>query len=1053
MKVAEICIRRPVLSIVINLLIVLLGLVSFDRLTVREYPNIDVPVVTVETNYLGASAKIIETQVTKPLEDSLSGIEGIDFIKSISRSERSQITVQFRLSREADAAASDVRDRVARARDLLPDEVDEPIVAKVEADAQPIIWMALSSKTSSQLDVSEVADIVVQDRLQVLPGVASVLLFAERRYSMRVSVDREKLAGFNLTTQDIEAALRAQNVEIPAGRIESLNREFTVLSQTDLNTPDQFRQVILKEAEGGHLVRLGEVADINYGPLDDRSMVRFNGNPSIALGVIKQSVANPLEISKAIREALPAIQKDLPNDMKLAIAYDSSVFIDESINSVFHTIIEATVLVVLTIFFFLRTMRATLIPLVTIPVSLIGALALMYMMGFSINTLTLLALVIAIGLVVDDAIVVLENIYRHMEEGMDAIHASVKGMREIGFAVVAMTLTLATVFVPVALTPGRTGQLFIEFALTLAGAVLISGITAITLSPMMCSRILKADHTNEPQWSKKIEGWIRRLEAAYNRTLKRTIINRPLIVGVALATFIATGVLFSMLQSELSPAEDRGVIFGIGIAPEGSTIQYADQYARQMEAIFDKIPEKKWRFIAVGFPFVTQTFTVTGLKEWSDRDRSSFDIIKEISGQLFGIPGTLNFAINPQSLGQGSRSQPVEVVIQTTDTYEQLDKMTNKILAKLRQNPGLMTPDTDLKLNKPELRVLMDREKMAAMGIEIATVGRTLETMLGGREVTRFKRGSEQYEVLVKIADDKRRTPTDLTALYVRARSGEMVPLSNIVRLEEGVAPRELNHFDKLRAVTITANLAPGYALSTALADIEKVVNEEAPGTTIDYGGNSREFKESSASMGLIFGLALAFIYLVLAAQFESWRDPMVILLSVPLAMGGAMLFMNFTGGSLNVYSQIGLVALMGLISKHGIMIVEFANQLQARGLSRVDAVVESASIRMRPILMTTAAMVLGALPLALASGAGAESRQAIGWVIVGGMSVGTLFTLFIVPTFYLIVARQHALIEIDEERINAAPAMGAAHHGHPSQQPTNPVEPPVTYYRDPNQP
>lgn len=1030
MKVAEICIRRPVLSIVINLLIVLLGLVSFDRLTVREYPNIDVPVVTVTTNYLGASAKIIETQVTKPLEDSLSGIEGIDFIKSISRSEQSQITVQFRLNRDADAAASDVRDRVARAIGLLPEEVDEPIVAKVEADAQPIIWMALSSDTASQLDVSETADILVQDRIQVLPGVASVLLFAERRYSMRVSVDREKLAGFSLTTQDVENALRTQNVEIPAGRLESTQREFTVLSQTDLNTPEQFRRVILKETDNGHLVRLGDVADINYGALEERSLVRFNGRPAIGLGVVKQSVANPLEISAAIRSALPQIQKDLPKDMKLAIAYDSSVFIDESINSVFHTIFEATVLVVLTIFFFLRTLRATLIPLVTIPVSLIGALALMFVMGFSINTLTLLALVIAIGLVVDDAIVVLENIYRHMEEGMDAIHASVKGMREIGFAVVAMTLTLATVFVPVALTPGRTGKLFVEFALTLAGAVIISGITAITLSPMMCSRILKADHSGEAKWSQAIEAWIRRLEARYKRLLQRTILNRPLILGIAIATFVGTGVLFTMLKSELSPAEDRGVVFGIGMAPEGSSLQYADQYARQMEAIFDKIPEKRWRFIAVGFPFITQTFTVTGLKEWGDRDRSSFDIIKEISGPLFGIPGTLNFAINPQSLGQSARSQPVEVVIQTTGTYEELDALTNKILARLRQNPGLMTPDTDLKLNKPEIRVIMDREKMASMGIEVSTVGRTLETMLGGREVTRFKRGSEQYEVLVKIADDKRRTPTDLTAIYVRARDGSMVPLSNIVRLEEGVAPRELNHFDKLRAVTITANLAPSYSLGEALSAIEQVVREEAPGATIDYGGNSREFKESSASMGLIFGLALAFIYLVLAAQFESWRDPVVILLSVPLAMGGAMLFMNLTGGSLNVYSQIGLVALMGLISKHGIMIVEFANQLQERGLNRIEAVVESASLRMRPILMTTGAMVLGAIPLALASGAGAESRQAIGWVIVGGMSVGTLFTLFIVPTFYLIVARQHKLVEIDENIINGT-AGAAVHHGH----------------------
>lgn len=1001
-----------------NLVIILLGLVGFDRLSVREYPNIDVPVVTVETNYLGASAKIIESTVTKPLEDSLSGIEGIDFIKSISRAERSQITVQFRLTRDADAAASDVRDRVARARDLLPEEVDEPIVAKVEADAQPIIWMSLSSDTSSQLDVSEVADITVQDRIQVLPGVANVILFAERRYTMRVSVDREKLAGFNLTTQEVENALRAQNVEIPAGRIESQNREFTVLSQTDLNTPEQFRGIILRETEGGHLVRLGDVADINYGPEDERSVVRFNNRPSIALGVVKQSIANPLEISAAIQKELPRIQQDIPQNMKLAIAYDSSVFIDRSINNVFHTIVEAVVLVVLTIFFFLRTARATLIPLVTIPVSLIGTLALMYAFGFSINTLTMLAMVLAIGLVVDDAIVVLENIYRHMEEGMDAVHASVKGMREIGFAVVAMTLTLATVFVPVALTPGRTGQLFVEFALTLAGAVLISGITAITLSPMMCSRILKVQHDNVPKWSQRIEGWIQQLERFYKKLLCASIKRRKMVVAIAVLAFISTAGLFTMLQSELSPAEDRGVVFGIGIAPEGSTIQYADKFAKQMEEVFEAVPEKNWRFIAVGFPFVTQTFSVLGLKDWADRDRSSFDIIEEVSPKLFGIAGTLNFAINPQSLGQGARSQPVEVVIQTTSSYEELDVMTNKILAKLAQNPGLRTPDTDLKLNKPEIRVIMDRDKMATMGIEISAVGRTLETMLGGRQVTRFKRGSEQYDVLVKIADDKRRNPSDLTAIYVRARNGDMVPLSNIVKLEEGVAPRELNHFDKLRAVTISANLAPGYGLGQALADIENVVRETAPGVNIDYGGNSREFKESAASMGMIFGLAIAFIYLVLAAQFESFRDPLVILLTVPLAIGGALLFMNITGGSLNVYSQIGLITLIGLISKHGIMIVEFANQLQSRGMDKVEAIIESASIRMRPILMTTAAMVLGAVPLALASGAGAESRHAIGWVIVGGMTIGTLFTLFIVPTFYLLISRQHQLLVIDESKV-----------------------------------
>ena len=1017
MTISEICIRRPVFAMVVNFIILLLGLVSYDRLSVREYPNIDVPVVTVETNYLGASAKIIESQVTKPLEDSLSGIEGIDFIKSISRSEQSQITVQFRLSREADAAASDVRDRVARARGLLPEEVEEPIVAKVEADAQPIMWLSLNSDTHDPLDVSEAADIIVQDRIQTLSGVASVRLFAERRYSMRIWLDRERLAGYNLTTQDVENALRAQNVEIPAGRIESLKREFTVVSQTDLNTPEQFGNIIMRETEAGHLVRFKDVARIAYGPEEERSIARFNNRPAIALGVVRQSIANPLDISKAIRAELPRIQKNLPEGMTLNIAFDSSVFIAQSIKNVFHTIFEAVLLVVLTIFFFLRTVRATLIPLVTIPISLIGTLFLMYVMGFSVNTLTLLALVIAIGLVVDDAIVVLENIHRHMEKGMDAVHASVKGMREIGFAVVAMTITLAAVFLPVAFTPGRTGQLFIEFAMTLAGAVLISGITALTLSPMMCSRLLKTGH-EEPRWSLKIEGWIKRLEAGYSRRLNQAVAARKRVFAFAAATFALCFFLFTNLQSELSPAEDRGVIFAIGIAPEGSTIQYSDTYAKQMEKILQSVPEASWNFVAVGFPLITQTFSVLGLKPWEERDRSSREIIASLTPQLFGITGTLNFAINPASLGQNARSQPVEFVVQTTESYEVLDGIVAKLLEKMRGNPMFVAPDSDLKLNKPELRVTMDRDKLATLGIEVEAVGRTLETMLGGRKVTRFKRGSEQYDVVVKIEDDKRRTPTDLTAIYVRAESGEMIPLSNIVTLTETVAPRELNHFNKLRAATLTSNLAPGVGLGQALDFLERSAREIRSDIQTDVGGQSREFRESSASLGLLFGLALAFIFLVLAAQFESFRDPFIILLTVPLAIAGALLAMTLMGVTLNVYSQIGLVALMGLISKHGILIVEFANQLQDAGKSKMEAIVTSCSIRMRPILMTTAATVLGALPLAIAQGAGAEARQAIGWVIVGGMTIGTLFTLFIVPSFYLLISRRTPLLVIDESRI-----------------------------------
>lgn len=1018
MRFAETCIRRPVFTIVLNMIVVLLGLVSFERLSVREYPNIDVPVITVDTTYLGASARIMETQVTKPLEDSLSGIEGIDFIKSISRSERSQITVQFKLTRNSDAAASDVRDRVARARGLLPEEVDEPIVAKVEADAQPIIWLALSSDTQSPLDVSEVADTLVQDRLQTLPGIANVILFAQRKYSMRISVDREKLAGFGLTIGDIENALRQQNVEIPAGRIESLKREFTVLTQTDLNTPKEFQSVILREAKDGYLVRLSDVAEVNYGPEEERQIARFNNRSSVALGIVRQSIANPLDISNAIRAAIPNIIAKLPEGMRLEVAFDSSRFIAQSIDNVFRTILEAIALVVVTIFFFLRTVRATLIPLVAIPVSLIGAVALMYMFGFTINTLTLLAMVIAIGLVVDDAIVVLENIFRHIEEGMDPIHASVKGMREIGFAVIAMTLTLGAVFMPLAFATGRTGQLFVEFALTLAGAVFVSGFVAITLSPMMCSRMLTRAQKKPAAWSQNIERMILQVERRYERILRYIISVRGRVVISCLLIMATALTLFTFLRSELSPQEDRGVIFAVAIAPEGSTIGYMDEYARQMEKILQSNPEGKWNFIAIGFPFVTQSFSVLGLEDWKKRDKKARDIIARTQPKLFTIPGTLNFAINPASLGQQSRSQPIEFIIQTNESYEKLSALLAKVTQRMMQNPGFIAPDNDLKLNKPELRVTVDREKAATLGVSVEEIGRTLETMLGGRKVTRFKRGAEQYDVLVKIADNERQTPTVLSSIYVRSSRGEIIPLSNLVSLNEGVAPRELNHFNKLRAATITANLAPTYSMGEALQFLEQTVRDIAPEAQIDYGGQSREFKESSAALGFIFTLALAFIYLVLAAQFESFRDPFIILLSVPLAMAGAILTMHLTGGTLNVYSQIGLVALMGLISKHGILIVEFANQLQARGRSKMDAIVESCTIRLRPILMTTAATVLGAIPLAIASGAGAESRQAIGWVIVGGMTIGTFFTLCILPTFYLLLSRTHVLIAIDERKL-----------------------------------
>lgn len=1002
MILSDISIRRPVLATVMNLLIVLVGIIAYDRLPVREYPNIDVPVVTVKTDYPGANAVIMESQVSQPLEDSLSGIEGIDFMTSVSRAESNQITINFKLDRDADAAANDVRDRVARVRGMLPDEIEEPIVSKEEADAQPIIYMAFSSDRHNPLEVTDVADRLVKDRVQTIAGVANVMIFGERRYSMRVWLDRTRMAAYTITPQDVEAALRAQNLEVPSGRIESAEREFTVLAETDLRTPAQFREVILRD-DDGYLVRLGDVARVEIGPAEERRITRFKGENAVALGIVKQSTANPLEVSAALREMLPDIKAVLPEGMQVNIAYDKSIFIDRSIDAVFTTIGEAIALVIIVIFGFLRSVRATLIPMVTIPVSLIGAFIFMYAFGFSINTLTLLAMVLAIGLVVDDAIVMLENIYRHVEAGEPPLQAALKGSKEIGFAVLAMTFTLAAVFAPVAFTEGRTGQLFAEFALTLAGAVIVSGFIALSLSPMMCSRMLK--HEKHGAIYEAGERFLTALNSGYEKLLNGALRLRWLVVGLALVTVVGMGVLFGQIKSELAPTEDRGLVLGIGIGPDGATPAYTDKSAHQMEAIYKTVPEMERYFMVVGFPVVNQIISFLGLQDWDERERSSAEIAGELRPKLFGIPGVLAFAVQPPSLGQSVISRPVEFYIQTTESYDKLQEVTNKVLEKARENPGLANLDTDLKLNKPELRVSVNREKAASVGVEVAAINHTLETMLGGRNVTRYKQSGEQYDVIVQVSDVNRRDPQDLTNIQVRGTDGEMIPLTNLISLEETVAPRELNHFNKLRAVKINANLAPGYSLGEALAFMQQTVADVAPEALFDYGGQSREFMESSSALYVTFVLALGFIYLVLSAQFESFRSPLIIMLSVPLAMAGALLTLKLTGGTLNVYSQIGLITLVGLITKHGILIVEFANQLRDKGREMREAVVEAAVLRLRPILMTTGAMVLGAIPLALATGAGAESRIQIGWVIVGGMTFGTLLTLFVVPAVYTLLA------------------------------------------------
>jgi len=1006
MVVSDICIRRPVFATVMSLLLVLVGLVAYQRLTVREYPHIDPPVVNVSTRYTGASAEIIESQVTQVLEDSLAGIEGVDFIKSINRPERSQITVKFDLNRDPDGATSDVRDRVGRVRARLPDEIDEPIIQKVEADASPIMYIAFSSSAHSALEITDFADRYVKDRLQTLSGVAEVRIFGERRYSMRLWLDPFRLAAYRMTPQDVEDALRRQNVEVPAGRIESTNREFTVLSETDLRTEEEFNNLIIRD-EKGYLIRLRDVGHAQIDAENERRVARFKGRPAVAIGVVKQATANPLDVVNGVLREMPRIENGLPDGMRMETAYDKTVFIRESIENVYITIGEAIILVVLIIFVFLRSPSATLIPLVTIPVSLIGAFALMYAFGFSINTLTLLAMVLAIGLVVDDAIVMLENVFRHVEQGMPRFQAALQGSKEIGFAIVTMTITLAAVYAPVGFLTGTTGRLFNEFAWTLAGTVLVSGFVALTLTPMMCSKLL-VHRTSHGRIYNVVEAVIQGNADMYKKTLDWALMVRPIVLLIGAGVAALGGILFYSLNSELAPVEDQGSIRGIFLAPEGSTIDYTQRYSEELERMFAVIPEIDRYFVISGFPTVSQGIAFVRLYPWDQRDKKQQEVTKELAPKMFDVTGLLAFPMDPPPLGQNTREKPVQFVIQTTRSYKELEGLINELMDEARKNPNFNNVDTDLKLNKPQLKVEVNREKLADVGIPIATVGRTLETMLGGRQVTRFKREGEQYDVIVQVADGDRTNPDDQTKIYVRGSNGDMIQLANLVTVKETVAPKALNHFNQLRAGKVTALLAPGYTLGEALDYLDEAADRILPADVqVDYDGQSREFKDASEGITLIFILALAFIYLVLAAQFESFVSPFVIMLTVPLSMTGALLLLTLTGGTLNIYSQVGLVTLIGLITKHGILIVEFANQLRDQGIALKEAVTEAAVVRFRPILMTTGAMVLGAVPLATAAGAGAESRQQIGWVIVGGLLVGTFFTLYIIPVVYSYVARK----------------------------------------------
>ncbi len=1016
MKISEFSVHRPVFAIVISLMLVVIGLVCLGRLwqTVREFPDINPPIVSIDTGYRGASAQIVETKITQPIEDRIAGVELIDKLRSSSADERSRITVEFDLDRNVDEAANDIRDRVGRVVDQLPLEADPPEIAKADSNDDPIIYLNLASSTMSVLDLTDFAERNIVDRFAALPGVARVTLAGSRRYAMRVWIDRQALAGRGMTVGDIEAALRRENVQVPAGRLESQLREFTLNTATGLNTQEDFRGLVLGRGADGYLVRLGEVASVELAAENERSAARTNGIPGISIGLVAQSKANTLEVARAVRNEVAILNRDLPKGTELGVNVDRGVFIEASMREVITALGISLALVLLVIYAFLGNWRATVIPAVTIPISIIAACAAMYALGFTINVLTLLGMVLAIGLVVDDAIVVLENIYRRIERGQQSLLAAIDGSHEIGFAVIATTLVLSAVFVPISFQTGRVGRLFSEFGFTLAASILFSCLIALTLTPMMASQLFSGGATRS-RASRIVDAAFARLSEVYGRLLGRVIARPWVVIGGAVLLFGATIAVFLRLPQESTPDEDRGIIRIFLTGPEGATMEYMERYARQLEdmmreeAAHGDIKRTLTRIAPGGFignGAVNRAIGVLVLEDWGKRQRSAREIAASMQRKTAQMPGVRVAVFTPSAFNWGATA-PVQAVLQGPD-YEQLRQWSEKILDRAEQNPGLINLDTDYKERKPQMKVSVDRNRAADLGVSLETIGHTLETMLGSRIVTTFIKQGREYYVIVQGRSQDRASPNDLDNLYVRSeRTHELVPLSSMVKLEESAVATELNRFDRLRAITISAGLAPGYSMGQAIAFFRGAVKTELPASAkLTFDGESREYLKSSQALYWTFLGALLIVFLVLAAQFESFTLPFVIMTTVPLAIVGAIVGLWLWGMSLNIFSQIAIVMLVGLAAKNGVLIVEFANQLRDRGVEFVAAVKQAALTRLRPVLMTSLCTAFGSIPLLLAHGAGAESRQPIGVVVMSGVLLSMVLTLGVVPAVYAVTAR-----------------------------------------------
>jgi len=1007
---SDLSVKRPVFATVINLLIITFGIVAFLMLPLREYPDIDPPIVNISTNYPGASAAIVETKITQLLEDRISGVEGVKAINSNSRVGRSSITIEFNLDRDIDAATNDVRDRISRALNNLPEQADPPEVSKANDDENVIVWFVLQSETMSTLALTDYANRYIVDRFAVVDGVARIRVGGGRTYAMKIRLNRASMAARNITVQDIERTLRDENVELPAGRIESIDRDFSIRVERSYLSEQDFSNMVIDRSESNSLVRLGDVAEVFIGAQDDENMFRGNGKNMVGLGVIKQSKGNTLDVVKSARKEMIAIRDTLPVGTTITNSYDSSVYIQGSIDEVYNTLIIAMLMVVLVIFLFLGNVRATLIPAVTVPVALIGSMMALSWFGFSINLLTLLALVLAIGLVVDDAIVVLENIYRRIENGQTPLMAAYEGGREVAFAVVATTLVLVAVFVPLVFLSGNMGRLFTEFAIAIAAAVIFSSLTALSLTPMMCSKMLK-HRERSSSFGQKLDRAFARFEASYGRALKSSIHQPMLIVLVLGLALAAVFLLFNKLPSEYTPKEDRGNFFLMMQSAEGASYE---NNVKNMHKIEEKLlsyqAEGELERVLVRVPGFGGSggIAIVGLPEWDKRSIDTFSFINKINADMQSVTDVRAFAIMRRGIGGGGGgNNPVSFVLQG-NTFKELAQWRDILITEAQKNPNLSNINSDYQETYPQLLVQIDRERAYDLGVTVGDIAQTLETMLGQRRVTTFVDRGEEYDVIVEGDEKQFQSPQDIDNLYIRSRTTDkLIPLASVLNIGENATSSRLNRYNRLRSITVTANLTDGYALGDALDFLVDVTKNKLPEhVQVDYKGESLLLKESGNSIMFVFLLALLITYLVLAAQFESFIHPFVILLTVPLALVGALAGLELMGMSLNIYSQIGIVMLIGLAAKNGILIVEFANQLRDKGIAFEEALISASQQRLRPIVMTTFTTVTSAIPLVLAVGPGAESRMVIGVVIFAGVSLASIFTLFIVPGAYYWLCR-----------------------------------------------